>query len=69
MISIFNRKELARTCSTDKQADIRSMLAQYEIDYTYKVLDEPDSRSPDYVFFVHKKDFEMASIVINRRLG
>ena len=83
MFSFLNQRELTRTCSMKKQADIRTKLAQYDIDYTYKIVNRTEAasgagvgasglqqvRTADYVFYVHKKDLEMAEIVINGRFG
>ena len=39
MINIFNRKELYMTYNLNKQAEVRSLLAEHGIEYDYKTID------------------------------
>lgn len=83
MITLLNRRELARTHSMEKQADIRSVLSHNDIDYVYQIVNRKDAgirvatgsfgEDPalmsEHVFYVHKKDFELAKNMISKGLG
>lgn len=45
MITVLNRRELVSTYDMKRQAGIREILAQNNIDYTYKIVNR-DSPSP-----------------------
>ncbi len=45
MITIFNRKELVTTFSCKRQIDVRALLEQHHINYTYKIINR-NSTSP-----------------------
>lgn len=76
-ITFFNRRELVCTFDTAKQAEICRRLAGNGIDYKVKTAgtgagtgrqgyDIGRLRKPEFIIYVHKKDFEKASYVINR---
>ncbi len=75
MILFFNRKELFVTFSIDKQSEIRKILNENSIDYKIKIknqnsknryLQNPDF-SCEYIFYVHKKDYDKAFYLINKK--
>lgn len=79
MIFIFNRKELEVTTSMKRQSEIRDILSQNQIDYKVKVinLNAPSffsqkgrntatNTSYEYIFYVHKMDYDKANYVIHK---
>ena len=46
MLTIFNRKELIVTMDIHRQAEIRDVLAQNDIDYTVKTKNLQNSGAP-----------------------
>ncbi len=68
-INIFNRKLLVVTCDLEKQAKIREVLSSNKINYVLVpfILSPNLNRcEPEYKFYVHKDDFEIAQYIINR---
>lgn len=45
MITLFNRKELLTTFSCKRQIEVRALLEQHHINYTYKIINQ-NSSSP-----------------------
>lgn len=83
MISIFNRKELMITYSMKRQAEIKSLLDKYYIDYWTKTKNSSGyGRSYnsignvgqnmdlmyEYKIYVHKSDYEKAKAIIEGRI-
>ena len=76
MITIFNRRELASTCSMSAQAALRDALAAAGIDYRIRVIDRGGAsmsrartgaagQNPaQYVIYVHKNDLERAKAAL-----
>lgn len=74
MIGFWNRKELYMGCSMNRWNDIRNILSDNEIKYTYKVVNrngatgrstrgtigERTEFSYMYYVYVHKNDYERA---------
>lgn len=83
MITIFNRRELEITYSIDRQAQIRSLLSSHNINYYLRVVNSASPSvfnnqrfgsfgqkidiSNEYIFYVHKKNYELALAIINGR--
>jgi len=82
MITVFNRKELLITFSCKRQIEVRALLEEHNINYTYKIINR-NSSSPfgdtrlrtgilgqnmestyQFIFYVHKADYEKAKFVI-----
>ena len=80
MITIFNRKELVITRSMARQARIRELLNEAEIEYSLKTRSLERNRVParesavvpggerkcEYKFYVRKEDFSEALHIIER---
>lgn len=77
VITFWNRRQLICTFDTAKQAEIRRRLAGNGIEYKVQMAgtgagtgrqgyDISRLRKPEFIIYVHKKDFEKASGVINR---
>ncbi|MDD4844173.1 MAG: hypothetical protein PHU31_07555 [Anaerotignum sp.] len=79
MITIFNRKELMITYSMEKQAKIRNLLVEHNIDYSISTLGNmmqsyersmnpltPRINPPtEYRIYVKKQDYEKAIHLLN----
>lgn len=76
IITFFNRRELVCTFDMAKQAEIRRRLAGNGIRYKVQMAgtgagterqgyDIGRARKPEFIIYVHKKDFEKASCTIN----
>lgn len=80
MITLFNRKEVFTTFLMEKQAKVRRTLSQAGIRYTWRVHSRGShvvdghaavsfgrvGNNPQYVFYVHKKDYEKAAFVLRQ---
>lgn len=82
MITIFNRKELCSVFSMNEQVNIRESLSRNNIKYyirTINNMSRPGSTrgrsgsfgqnidlSYEYIFYVHKNDYDEARYVINK---
>lgn len=76
MITVFNRRELIVTMDIKRQADIRSILADNNIDYVVKTTNLERRRghtgsfginqdySCEYKIFVHKNNYGKAEALI-----
>ncbi len=79
MITVFNRRELIVTMDMKRQADIRNILADNNIDYVVKTTDLQRAESTrgytgrvginqdyscEYKIFVHKSEYEKAAALI-----
>ncbi len=74
MITIFNRKELLKTCDMKKQRDVRTILRHHKIEYDFKVknISRPITRAYtgthgidlaktyEHKIYVKKADYERA---------
>lgn len=80
MITIFNRRELVITRSMARQAQIRQLLSDAEIEYSLKIRNLEQGRVSfrehaslpggerkyEYIFYVRKEDFPEALHIIER---
>lgn len=79
MLTIFNRKELCISRSIESQAEIRDILQNNGIEYTFKIIDHNNyygneiatraaykSREILYRFYVHKKNYDVALFLIQK---
>ena len=76
VVNLLNRKELILTQSTERQAEIRTILSANGIDYQIKTINLPNQRghrsslgihsdcSYEYKIYVHKKDYEAAKQLV-----
>lgn len=80
MLTIFSRRELIITYDMKRQSDVRSILAQNNIDYVIKTrnvqgpsafgghkhgsVGSNQDYSYEYKIYVHKKDYEKATWLI-----
>ena len=76
MLTIINRKELCITRTIESQAEVRDVLQQNEIEYTFKIIDHNNysnefmmrasthNREILYRFYVRKQDYERACYLI-----
>ena len=76
LITFFNRRELVCTFDTAKQAEIRKRLTESGIRYKVRMAGSETGtgrsgykaarlRKPEFIIYVHKKDFENASCALN----
>lgn len=82
MITIFNRKELCSVYSMEEQVRIREVLSRSNIKYYLRTINNMSrpgrtrgrmgtfgqniDLSYQYIFYVHKKDYDKARYVINK---
>lgn len=82
MITIFNRKELCLVFSMNEQANIREALSSNNIKYYIRTINNMSRSggtrgrmgsfgqnidlSYQYIFYVHKRDYDKARYVINK---
>ncbi len=78
MITIFNRRIVFTSFSMERQAEIKDILDTNRIKYCEKVVNrrsngtrsitgsygENFAYTYEYIFYVHKKDFELAEMYI-----
>lgn len=77
MITIFNRKELIATFSSEHQAEVRQILGACGIEYSWKIINNTPARGmavrgttfqgkrpSEYVIYVAKKDYDKALHVL-----
>lgn len=76
MLTILNRKELCITRTIESQAEIRDILQQHSIEYSFKIIDHNNfgneilmrasyhDREILYRFYVNKKNYEQALYLI-----
>ncbi|MBU5429880.1 DUF2007 domain-containing protein [Kineothrix sp. MSJ-39] len=75
MITIWNRKLLFDTYDMGKQGTLRQLLAQNNIEYTYKLagnaigsqgkFGSSPQRPLQYKIYVHKKDYDAAKKIMH----
>lgn len=82
MITFLNRRELTITYSMEEQARIRESLNAHGIPYQMKLVNQLGSASrarmgtvglnmaslTEYIFYVHKEDYEQARAVLAGRI-
>lgn len=78
MITIFNRRELCSVYSMSEQVIIRETLSKNKIDYYIRTINHTSKRGTrssfginmksayQYIFYVRKRDYDMAKHAINR---
>ena len=81
MITIFNRKEIYNGFSLQAQSEVRRLLAQNGIDYTFKTnpsalggnsggnapVGMDAGETVRCTIYVHKRDYERASFLIRQQ--